>query len=113
VEIRDADEPANQAVFGLSEFTTQSCLTEERCVVRSLHATCNTPIGVHAAKTGDDSMRLTAFVGLPDGSRWIRDELELPFLDACSRIGLNVAERLRGAGADELLAEAERLVAAG
>jgi hydroxymethylbilane synthase len=113
VQIRDADEPANQATFGLTDFTAQACLTEERTVVRSLHATCNTPIGVHAAKTGDDTMRLTAFLGLPDGSRWIRDELELPFLDATSLIGLNVAERLRAAGADELLAEAERLVAAG
>ena len=113
VEIRDADEPANQAIFGLTDFTTQACLTEERSVVRSLRATCNTPIGVHAAKTGADTMRLTAFLGLPDGSRWIRDELELPFLHATSLIGLNVVERLRGAGADELLAEAERLVAAG
>ena len=81
--------------------------------MRQLRATCNTPIGVHAARTDDDAMRLTAFVGLPDGSRWIRDELEMPFLDAAGRIGLGVAERLRGAGADELLAEAERLVAAG
>ena len=113
VEIRDADEPANRAIFGLTDFTTQACLTEERSVVRSLRASCNTPIGVHAAKTGDDTMRLTAFLGLPDGSRWIRDELELPFLHATSLIGLNVVERLRGAGADELLAEAERLVAAG
>jgi hydroxymethylbilane synthase len=113
VELRDADESANQAIFGLTDFTTQCCLTEERCVVRQLRATCNTPIGVHAVKTGDDAMRLIAFVGLPDGSRWIRDELELPFPDATSRIGLNVAERLRNAGADELLAEAERAVAAG
>ncbi len=113
VEVRDADEPANPATFGLTDFTTEACLLEERNVVRSLGATCHTPIGVHAVKTGDDTMRLTAFVGLPDGSRWIRDELELPFLHATSLIGLNVAERLRAAGADELLAEAERLVAAG
>jgi hydroxymethylbilane synthase len=113
VQTRDADEPIGKAVFGLTDFTTHACLTEERSVVRLLHATCNTPIGVHAVKTPDDTMRLTAFLGLPDGSRWIRDELELPFLDAASLIGLQVAERLRAAGADELLAEAERLVAAG
>ena len=95
------------------KFTTQCCLTEERDVVRSLGASCNTPIGVHAAKTAEDTMRLTAFVGLPDGSRWIRHEIELPFLDATSLIGLNLAGELRRAGADELLAEAERMVAAG
>jgi len=113
VQLRDADEPANAASFGLTDFNVQVCLKEERDVVRQLRATCNTPIGVHAVKTGDDTLRLTAFVGLPDGSRWIRDELELPFLDAASQIGLNVAARLRQAGADELLAEAERAVAAG
>jgi hydroxymethylbilane synthase len=113
VEIRDADEPANQVIFGLTDFTTQFCLTEERDVVRQLGATCHTPIGVHAARTGDDAMRVTAFVGLPDGSRWIRDELEMPFDHATSLIGLHVAERLRMAGAEELLAEAERAVAAG
>jgi hydroxymethylbilane synthase len=113
VQIRDADEPANAATFDLVDFNVHSCLTEERVVVRQLGATCNTPIGVHAVKTPEDMLRLTAFVGLPDGSRWIRDELAMPFPDATSLIGLHVAERMRAAGADELLAEAERAVAAG
>jgi hydroxymethylbilane synthase len=113
VQLRDADEPASKATFGLTDFATDVRLREERCVVRSLRATCNTPIGVHAAGTPDDTLRLTAFIGLPDGSRWIRDELELPWGDAAGRIGLDVAARLRRAGADELLAEAERAVAAG
>jgi len=113
VETRDADEGTPSAVLGLRDFETASCLTEERNVVRLLGATCNTPIGVHAVGQEEQTMKLTAFVGLPDGSRWIRDELELPFLHACGLISFNVAERLRAAGADELLAEAERLVAAG
>jgi hydroxymethylbilane synthase len=113
VELRDADVPANAACSELMDLTTQACLTEERDVVRGLGATCNTPIGVHAVKTSDDTMRLTAFVGLPDGSRWIRDEFEMPFLHATSLLGLHVVERLRTAGAVELLEEAERLVAAG
>jgi hydroxymethylbilane synthase len=113
VELRDAELPANQLVSGLTDFTTQSCLTEERAVVRLLGATCDTPIGVHAVRTDDDAMRVTAFVGLPDGSRWIRDELELPFMDATSLIGHHVAERLLMAGAEELLAEAQRSVAGG
>ena len=113
VQTRDEKADAPSAVLGLRDFEMGSCLTEERNVVRLLGATCNTPIGVHAAGHEDGAMRLTAFLGLPDGSRWIRDELELPFLDACSLIGFQVAGRLRAAGADELLAEAERLVAAG
>jgi hydroxymethylbilane synthase len=112
-QLRDADKPASEAAFGLTDFVTECCLREERNVVRLLGATCNTPIGVHATGSEEGSMTLTAFVGLPDGSRWIRDELELPFLDATSLVSFNVAERLRAAGADELLAEAERMMAAG
>ena len=113
VETRDLDPDTPSKAHSLRDFETDACLVEERNVVRLLGATCNTPVGVHAVGHEDGVMRLSAFIGLPDGSRWIRDELELPFLDACSLISFNVAERLRAAGVDELLAEAERLVAAG
>jgi hydroxymethylbilane synthase len=104
VQTRDGDEDSPAAVSGLRDFETDACLTEERNVVRLLGATCNTPIGVHAVGQETATMKLSAFVGLPDGSHWIRDELEMPFLDACSLISFNVAERLRAAGAGELLA---------
>ena len=110
---RDGDEATGEATFGLMDFTTNRCWAEERAVVRVLGATCNTPIGVHAVGEEEGSMKMTAFVGLPDGSRWIRDELEMPFSDAVSLLGHRVAERLLSAGADELLAEAERSAAAG
>ena len=119
VQTRDADDAASRAVSGLpgmtgvTENTDGECLIEERHVVRLLEATCNTPIGVHATAVCERSITMTAFVGLPDGSRWIRDELELPHPQGAATIGHRVAERLRAAGADELLAEAERLVAAG
>ena len=113
VETRAGDEKAASALAGLRDTDTDSCLMEERDVVRLLGATCNTPIGVHATGGESVSLTLTAFVGLPDGSRWIRDQLELPFAEAVGAIGEQVADRLRAAGAEELLAEAERLVAAG
>ncbi len=119
VQIRGADENASDAIGALPDMrgettdTTEICFTEERAVVRRLGATCNTPIGVHAFGSEEDGLTLTAFVGLPDGSRWIRDELEVPLPRAAGFIGRHVTERLRAAGADELLAEAERLVAAG
>ena len=119
VQARDADEAANGALSalpgmtGVTDDTTQACLSAERNVVRLLRATCNTPVGVHAQGELEGTLRLTAFIGLPDGSRWMRDELEMPFLHGEGVIGHHVAERLRAAGADELLAEAERLVAAG
>jgi hydroxymethylbilane synthase len=119
VQIRDADDPANQALrdfpgmYGVKHDFKDHELSEERSVVRLLEATCNTPIGVHAVATGEESIAMTAFVGLPDGSRWIRDELEMSLPDGIDLLGRHVAERMRSAGADELLAEAERLAAAG
>jgi hydroxymethylbilane synthase len=98
---------------GVTEDTDRDCLHEERDVVRLLDATCNTPIGVHATAVFEESIRLTAFVGLPDGSRWIRDELEMPHPDGVGLVGHHVAERLRAAGAGELLGEAERPAPAG
>jgi hydroxymethylbilane synthase len=106
IQIRDADEPGNEAVSGFTDFVTGRCMWEERTVVRLLGATCNTPIGVHAVGAEEGSIKLTAFVGRPDGSHWIRDELEMPFLDGSGLIGHHVAERLQRAGADELLGNA-------
>jgi hydroxymethylbilane synthase len=119
VQIRDADEAASSAIAALPDMrgettgTTEICFMEERAVVRRLGATCNTPIGVHASGSEEDGITVTAFVGMPDGSRWIRDRLEMPLPRASGSIGGQVAERLQAAGADDLLAEAERLVAAG
>jgi hydroxymethylbilane synthase len=71
-----------------------------------LGATCHTPVGAHA-RLDDGELLLSAFVGLPDGSRWIRDELAGPGDDPAA-VGREVAGRLESAGARELLAEAER-----
>jgi hydroxymethylbilane synthase len=70
-------------------------LQAERAAVRVLGATCHTPVGIHAS---DGTMR--GFVGLPDGSAWVADEL--PGAD-----GEALARRMLAAGAAELLARAE------
>ncbi len=72
----------------------------------ALDATCHTPIGAHA-RVRDGALELTAFVALPDGSHWIRDELRGDPAEP-SELGRAVAERLVAAGARELLAVAER-----
>ena len=72
----------------------------------ALEATCHTPVGAYA-REHDGALRLTAFVGLPDGSHWIRDELDGP-PDEPAALGRAVADRLEAAGARELLEQAER-----
>jgi hydroxymethylbilane synthase len=112
VEARDADDSANRALSafpgmtGVTDDTTEDCLREERTVVRLLEATCNTPIGVHAVATVGTSISVTAFVGLPDGSHWIRDALEGEVTDPAA-LGRALGERLLAAGAGDVLARAE------
>ena len=69
----------------------------------ALGATCNTPLGAHAVLADDGALTLRAFLGLPDGSAWVRDELTDPLGASPEQLGAEVAERMRAAGADELL----------
>jgi hydroxymethylbilane synthase len=111
LEARADDAAVAAAAGALTDEPALACLTAERALVEALDATCRTPIGAHAAPDGD-ALRLTAFVGLPDGSHWIRDELEGSAAEPAP-LGREVAERLLSAGAGEVLAEAERLASTG
>jgi hydroxymethylbilane synthase len=112
LEARSGDQATGAAGSALTDLQALACLTAERAVVQALDATCHTPIGAHALSSGD-GLRLTAFVGLPDGSHWIRDELEAPHDAGPSALGVAIGERMLAAGAAELLAEAERAAAPG
>lgn len=108
IEARADDDAARAAAAALTDPAALTCLTAERALVAELDATCNTPIGAHAALEGD-RLELAAYVGLPDGSTWIRDRIEADASDPAAA-GRVVAERLRAAGATEVLAEAELAV---
>jgi hydroxymethylbilane synthase len=107
LEARGEDEALAETAAWLTDRDALGCLTAERALVKALGASCHTPIGAHALSAGH-VMRLTTFIGLPDGSRWIRDELEGDAAEPAA-LGAAVGERLLAAGAAELLAEAERV----
>jgi hydroxymethylbilane synthase len=107
LEARSGDEAVAAAAAALTDGEALAALTAERALVTALGATCNTPVGALAERGAPSELRLTAFVGLPDGSHWIRDELEGDASEPAA-LGHAVAERLRAAGADDLLAQAER-----
>ena len=87
---------------------TTACLDAERTLVHALGASCHTPVGAHAVAIDAEVVELTGWVGLPDGSAWLRDRVSGPPAQA----GLRCAERMLAAGAGDLLAQAERLVVA-
>ncbi|HEY1593233.1 MAG TPA: hydroxymethylbilane synthase [Solirubrobacteraceae bacterium] len=76
-----------------------ACVTAERELTATLEATCNTPVGAHAQTNADGELELTAWVGRPDGSAWIKDRLR----GDRDGLGRAVAERLLAVGARELL----------
>jgi hydroxymethylbilane synthase len=101
LEARAGDERVAEAAARIGDHAAQTRLEAERAVVAALDATCHTPLAVHARVEGE-SLRLQAYVGLPDGSDWIRDELEADSSSPARR-GRALAERLIAAGAGEIL----------
>jgi hydroxymethylbilane synthase len=105
LETRREDEASAAAAAGISDETALVELTVERSAVAELDATCRTPVGVHAA-LGDGRLRIEGFVGLPDGSEWVRDALEGDPEDPIG-VGSELAGRLVAAGARDVLERAE------
>jgi hydroxymethylbilane synthase len=104
VQVRSGDEETAAAVREIGDAGSFTELRAERACFTRLEADCSTPIGVHATLS-DGTLRIGAFVGLPDGGEWIRDELEADASDP-EAAGSALAKRLLGAGAGELLARA-------
>ncbi len=111
LEARAGDEPMAEAAAAVTDREALTALLAERAVVVGLDAGCSTPMGAIARVDGEQ-LALSAYVGMPDGSHWIRDELAGPGGEPVA-LGRAVAERLLSAGAAELLAAAERAVAEG
>jgi hydroxymethylbilane synthase len=87
-------------VSAIDHAPSAQALRAERAVVRALEADCHTPVGAHASSLPDGRLRLRAFVGAPDGTAWVRDDLEG---DDAEALGAEVARRLLTAGAREVL----------
>jgi hydroxymethylbilane synthase len=106
LQARADDASALRALAAICDAETFSCLRAERALAGALQASCHTPLGAHALPC-EGGLRLRAWVGLPDGSAWIGDGLTRRAADP-EALGREVAERMRLAGADEILAAAER-----
>jgi len=107
LQVRAEDEATIEAAGAINDLQTMRELTAERVVVAFLEATCASPLGVHAQIEGGRIV-IDTFVGLPDGSEWLRDrhegDAEQPTL-----AGAELVQRLLGAGAREILDRAEEM----
>ncbi len=123
LEGRADDGAARSAAQAITDADAYSCLLTERALARELDASCDTPLGAHAtaaapaaapateaaaaaaAAAAGGVLRLRAWVGLPDGSEWISDELQGARAEP-EALARELAGRLRAVGAEELLARA-------
>jgi hydroxymethylbilane synthase len=108
LQVRGDDTETIAAVGAAGEERAFAELSAERAAVALLEATCASPIGVHA-RLGEDRLTIDAFVGLPDGSEWLRDRFETTDTFDPAAAGAELAERLLAAGARDLLDRAEAL----
>jgi hydroxymethylbilane synthase len=110
LEARAGDERAAAAARAITDAATWATLLAERACVARLDASCNTPLGVHAQVGDEDgAIVVRTFVGLPDGSSWLRDET--PPCGEPVAAGALAAERVLAAGGADLLARAEEVAA--
>jgi hydroxymethylbilane synthase len=106
LEARADDARVREALEAITDADAFACLLAERALAHALDASCHTPLGAHAT-LAKGSMRISAWVGLPDGSAWVSDELDG---DATrpEALGREVAARIKRAGGAEILRAAER-----
>ncbi|MGA8353557.1 MAG: hydroxymethylbilane synthase [Solirubrobacteraceae bacterium] len=106
LEGRADDQRAAAAAEAITDATALPCLQAERELARVLQASCNTPLGAWCAPDGVGMLRLRGWVGLPDGSAWIADELEG---EDPVQLAQALGGRMISVGAKEMLAQAEAM----
>jgi hydroxymethylbilane synthase len=106
LEARAGDARVQEALAAITDADAFACLLAERALAHALDASCHTPLGAHA-ELAQGRMRMRAWVGLPDGSAWVSDELDGGDADP-EALGREVAERIKRVGGGEILRAAER-----
>jgi hydroxymethylbilane synthase len=108
IEARHSNDRAAAAAESITDRGALATLLAERALVAALEASCNTPLGALATLEHGGRIRVQAFCGLPDGSEWLRDEVTHDDADP-EGVGRGLAERMRSAGAADILERAERM----
>jgi hydroxymethylbilane synthase len=107
IEARAGDVATRRALAPIADARALVCLLAERELARELGASCDTPLGAHAV-VASERMLLRAWIGLPDGSHWIEDELTGAAAHP-EALAHELAKRLRSVGAAEMLRSAARI----
>jgi hydroxymethylbilane synthase len=101
IETRADDEFTISTTSELDHRETRLACLAERAFLRSLGGGCQFPIAGHAVIENEE-LKLVGLVALPDGSKFLRDQLSGP-QDNAEKIGSSLAARLIERGANSLL----------
>ncbi len=103
IECRSGDSDILMLLKGLQhEPTAQRCYAE-RGFLRELEGGCQVPIGVNTV-IESDTLTLTGLVAALDGKRVVKDQINGLAVHA-EQLGIELAQRLRAQGAQEILEE--------
>ncbi|GIM44636.1 porphobilinogen deaminase [Collibacillus ludicampi] len=105
IQCRSNDEEMREFLKTLDHEATRLAITAERVLLGVLNGGCQVPIGAYAEYV-DGQVRLTGFVGRPDGSLMIKEAGEG---SDPVKVGRDVALRLLERGAREILASAREV----
>ncbi len=94
----------------IEDVTCRRAVETERALVEALGGGCQAPIGALALPGADDTYDVRAVVISLDGMRAIRraGQAVVRTLEEAAALGREVADRLRGDGADAVLDEVRR-----
>ena len=102
VQRRAGDDGVAAALVVLNDSDAALRTRAERRVAAALQGSCQVPLAVFA-ELDAGHLRLSAMVGMPDGSRLLRSQVTGPAAEA-DRIADDVARDLLGQGADRIIA---------
>ncbi|PKM80981.1 MAG: hydroxymethylbilane synthase [Firmicutes bacterium HGW-Firmicutes-14] len=101
IEIREGDREIYEVVQTLNHIYTWAAITAERALLKKLEGGCQIPIGA-LGTVEDGRLTLKGVVAGLDGKDLIKSEISGPADEAVS-IGVELAEKLIGMGADKIL----------
>jgi hydroxymethylbilane synthase len=102
IECRDGRPDLVALLAPLHDAPTAACVRAERAVSRALGGSCQVPLAAYG-ELADGGLWLRGLVASPDGKRVVRAETR-GALAAPEQLGEALAQNLRAAGADEILA---------
>ena len=101
-EFRADREDVAQLLAPFVDEPTRAAADAERALGLVVEGSCEVPLGGHATVTGS-SLALEGFLGLPDGTRLVRERAEGNAADA-AQVGRELGERILARGGRDVLA---------